>query len=325
HEELERRVEERTAELARVNERLRQEIAERERAEEELRESQADLNHAQAVAHTGSWRLDVRRNALSWSEEAHRIFGIPSGTPLTYETFLASVHPEDRAFVDKAWQAALRGEPYDIEHRIVVGDQVKWVRERAELEFDERGGLRGGFGTTQDITGRKRAEEALRESEEKHRLLYESSRDAIMTLAPPTWRVISGNPATVEMFGAKSEEEFTRHAPWKLAPERQPGGRASAEKAVEMIETAMREGSHFFEWTHRRINGEVFPATVLLSRIMLAGKAFLQATVRDITEQKRAEEELRQSEEKFRLMADTIPQLAWMARPRGCSFLYNRR
>jgi PAS domain-containing protein len=72
----------------------------------------------------------------------------------------------------------------------------------------------------------------------------------------------------------------------------------------------MGESCHFFEWTHRRRDGEVFPATVLLSRIMRAGKAFFQATVRDVTEQKRAEEELRASEERFRLMADTIPQLA---------------
>jgi PAS domain S-box-containing protein len=135
---------------------------------------------------------------------------------------------------------------------------------------------------TREVADRQGTEQALRESEEKHRLLYETSRDAIMTLAPPTWRFISGNPATVQMFGAKNEEEFTSQRPWKLSPERQPDGRASAEKAIEMIETAMREGSHFFEWTHRRLNGEMFPATVLLSRIMLAGKAFLQATVRDI-------------------------------------------
>ncbi|MDD5640887.1 MAG: PAS domain S-box protein [Syntrophales bacterium] len=130
--------------------------------EEALRESREDLNRAQAVAHTGSWRLDVQRNALTWSDENHRIFGIPRGTPMTYETFLATVHPEDRAYVDREWTAALRGEPYDIEHRIVVGDEVKWVRERAELEFDSQGRLLGGFGTTQDISERKLGEEALR-------------------------------------------------------------------------------------------------------------------------------------------------------------------
>ena len=130
-----------------------------QRAEEALRESQANLNRAQAVAHTGSWRLDVRRNELLWSDETHRIFGIPQGTPMTYEAFLAAVHPDDREYVDRNWTAALSGEDYDIEHRIVVGDTVKWVREKAEVEFDAGGTLLGGFGTVQDITDRKLAEQ----------------------------------------------------------------------------------------------------------------------------------------------------------------------
>jgi PAS domain S-box-containing protein len=142
-------------------------ITERQRVEEALRESREDLNRAQAVAQTGSWRLNVQRNELTWSDENHRIFGIPMGAAMTYETFLAIVHPEDREFVDRQWQAALKGEPYDIEHRIIAGGQMKWVREQAELEFDDQGRLLGGFGTTQDITARKQAQEALRRLNEE--------------------------------------------------------------------------------------------------------------------------------------------------------------
>ena len=138
-------------------------ISERKRVEEALRHHREDLDRAQAVAHTGSWRLDVRRDELLWSDETYRMFGLSKGTPLTYEAFLETVHPEDREYVDQKWTAALRGESYDIEHRIVVGDSVKWVRERAELEFDKHGTLLGGFGTVQDITEHKRAEEELRE------------------------------------------------------------------------------------------------------------------------------------------------------------------
>jgi PAS domain S-box-containing protein len=156
--ELETRVQERTVSLTETNQRLEREITERKKAEEALRESEEDLNRAQAVAHTGSWRLDVRKNQLLWSDEVYRIFGIPQGTPMTYETFLASVHPEDREYVDREWTAALQGEDYDIEHRIVVGDEIKWVRERAGLEFDRQGMLKGGFGTVQDITQLKQAE-----------------------------------------------------------------------------------------------------------------------------------------------------------------------
>ncbi len=121
-------------------------------SEKALKEAEHDLKHAQAVSKTGSWRLDTQRNVLRWSDENHRIFGVPTGTPMTYETFLNSVHPDDKAYVDMKWKAGLRGEPYDVEHRIIVDGQVKWVREKAELEFDEDGTLLSAFGTTQDIT-----------------------------------------------------------------------------------------------------------------------------------------------------------------------------
>lgn len=140
---------------------LARDITERKRIEQALRENQMDLNRAQAVAKTGSWRLDVRRNELLWSDETHRMFGIPKGAPMTYETFLGAVHPDDQEYVDQKWKAALRGEPYDIEHRIVVNGEVKWVREKAELEFNQDGVLLGGFGTVQDITELKHAEERL--------------------------------------------------------------------------------------------------------------------------------------------------------------------
>jgi len=149
------------------------------RVEQSLRDSEAELQRAQAVARTGSWRLDLRRNVLHWSDENHRIFGIPRGVPLTYETFLATIHPDDRAFVDQSWQAALRGEPYDIEHRIVVDGEIRWVKERVELEFDAEGTLIAGLGSTQDITERKRADAALAASESRFRLAMEAVAGAV--------------------------------------------------------------------------------------------------------------------------------------------------
>lgn len=142
-----------------------EEVTERKRAEEILRQSQIDLDRAQGVGQIGSWRMDVHRNVLTWSDETYRIFGVPKGTPMSYEAFLEIVHPDDRQYVETKWQAALRSEPYDIEHRIAVGRKVKWVREKAYLEFDDEGKPLGGFGIAQDITDRKRIEEELRESE----------------------------------------------------------------------------------------------------------------------------------------------------------------
>jgi len=117
-------------------------------ASEALRQSREDLARAQEVGQMGWWRLDVRHNVLTWSDENHRMFGIPKGTPLSYEAFLETVHPGDRRYVDTEWNAALGGAPYDIEHRIVVDGHVKWVKEKAYLEFDSAGALLRGFGVT---------------------------------------------------------------------------------------------------------------------------------------------------------------------------------
>ena len=163
-------------------------VTHRRRVEQNLRESQADLNWAQSVGRIGSWRLNVQRNELHWSDENHRIFGVPKGQPLSYETFLELVHPEDRAVVGRKWTAALEGEPYDVEHRIVVGSTVKWVRERAEVEVDAGGQLLGGFGITQDISDRKQAEEELRRSEDRFRLLADTAA-RLLTAGDPLGHV----------------------------------------------------------------------------------------------------------------------------------------
>ncbi|OIO39731.1 MAG: hypothetical protein AUJ71_00050 [Candidatus Omnitrophica bacterium CG1_02_49_16] len=172
--------------------------------------------------------------------------------------------------------------------------------------FNEEGKITKVIEYSLDITARKWMDEALVKSENKFRCLFESSRDAIMTLEPPGWKFTTGNPSTVRMFKAKDEADFTSHEPWALSPEYQPDGRASAEKAKAMIETAMREGSHFFEWTHKRLTGEEFPATVLLTRMALGEKTFLQATVRDITKEKKTRKMLESSENYLVSIIDSV-------------------
>jgi PAS domain S-box-containing protein len=174
-------------------------------ARQDFLESQHDLNRAQAVAHTGSWRLDVRRNQLLWSEETHRLFGIPRGTPMTYETFLSSVHPEDREYVEQKWAAALRGEDYDIEHRIIVGNEVRWVREKAELEFNSQGELKGGFGTVQDITDRVKAEEAIKQAARQWRETFDAIPDMV-SIQDKDYRIVRVNKALATAFGMTPEQ-----------------------------------------------------------------------------------------------------------------------
>jgi PAS domain S-box-containing protein len=119
-----------------------------------------ELRRVQSFGQIGSWQLDSD-GMLTWSEEIYRIFEIPAGQLMSYTRFLDCVHPDDRVFVDKHWTGALRGEAYDIEHRILVNGREKWIRERAELEFSSDGDLIHAFGTAQDITDRKLAQLSL--------------------------------------------------------------------------------------------------------------------------------------------------------------------
>jgi PAS domain S-box-containing protein len=141
-----------------------------------------------------------------------------------------------------------------------------------------------------DRRNRMKAEEALQQSEERFRILFMDSRDALMTLTPPSWQFASANPATLKMFGAMDEAEFTAIRPWEVSPEFQPDGRLSGDKAREMIEIALSNGYNSFEWRHKRVNGEDFAAEVMLSRMEIQGKVMLQASVRDISLHQQAKE-----------------------------------
>ncbi len=140
---------------------IARDISELHQHENRLRRIDHDFNEAQALAHIGSWSLNPSNAMLQWSDECYRIFNIEIGTAIDYERFLQSVHPDDREQVHCAWTAALQGAPYKIDHRIIVDDAIKWVRERAKLEFNDRQELIAAVGTVQDITKRKLYEEEL--------------------------------------------------------------------------------------------------------------------------------------------------------------------
>jgi PAS domain S-box-containing protein len=148
HDELERRVEERTAELSAAN--------------EALRRSEASLAEAQRIAHLGSWDWDIVTNGLAWSDEVFRIFGFtPQEFEPTYPRFLERVHSEDRAHVEEGVRKALdKVEDYSVDHRIVLpNNDLRIAHEQGEVRFDDNGAPVRMLGTVMDITERVRAEE----------------------------------------------------------------------------------------------------------------------------------------------------------------------
>jgi PAS domain S-box-containing protein len=156
-----------------------------------------------------------------------------------------------------------------------------------------------------DITTRKELEASLRESWARYHTLFDVANDAIFLMKENVF--VECNAKTLEMFGARPEQIIGR-TPWRFSPPIQPDGRPSGEKAMEKINAALAGMPQSFEWLHCRYDGSAFDAEVTLTRMELANtEVFLLAIVRDVTDRKRAEDELRDSEERFRALVEHTP------------------
>lgn len=271
----------------------------------DLRESRRDLARAQSIGRIGSWRLDVTRNVLDWSEENHRIFGVPPGKPMSYDGFLDIVHPDDRAFVNEAWTRALAGEPYDIEHRIVVDGATRWVRERAELEFGPQGRLLGGFGTTQDITEKKEAEARLAERETQLRFALSGARAAAWR-----WNIRTGeqqwSPEGYVLHGRDPALGPPNYADWMACLH--PDDRVPIE---EVLERAAKQTDPSFRSEYRVVlpSGEV-RWLASLGRIEFGadGAAVSMSGINlDVTDRRRTQEALALAKQQLDAHIDNSP------------------
>ncbi len=287
--ELEFRVEERTRQLSNTNTELSRQIAERTRTEQELRKLSGAVEHSPASVVI----TDAQGTIEYVNPRFTRVTGYTAQEALGRNPRILKSNRTSPEIYTQLWETITAGREWrsELENKKKNGEYY-WESVSISPITNSEGVITHFVAVKEDITERKQAEEVLRQSEEKHRILFESSRDAIMTLSPPSWGFTSGNPACIALFGVRDEAELTAFPPWDLSPEHQPDGRLSADGAREMIETALQKGSHFFEWTHKTVDGREFPTDVLLTRVELGGQVLLQATVRDITERKKAEAEL---------------------------------
>ncbi|MCE5180628.1 MAG: PAS domain S-box protein [Betaproteobacteria bacterium] len=288
HDELEERVQERTSELAKINGDLNVEITYRMQVEEKLWDSQTRLLKAQRIAHLGHWDWDIIGGSLHWSDEIYRIFWLtPQQFGATYEAFLKSVHPDDRTYVVQSVDTALsEGKPYSIDHRIVLPDgSIRHVHEQAEVEFDNDGRPVRMHGTVQDISERKQMEMALRESEERFRILVQQAADAFF-LTSLQGRFIDVNRQACDSLGYSREELLTMSV-------LDVDVGFTAEQAAELWEGIAPGSSVSFEGRHRRKDGTTFPVEVVGSIIEIGDKPYIFGLARNITERKQTEDKLR--------------------------------
>jgi PAS domain S-box-containing protein len=174
-----------------------------------LRASEEKLGQAQHIAHLGYWERDMVADSIRWSDETYRIFGLPGRNDIDIDHFQKLLHPDDREKVKNAIGDALADGPrYDVEYRIVRPDgDLRFIHSQGNVVKDEFGRPRYIFGTVQDITERKQAEEALRKAEHKYREIFENSIEGIFQTTPEG-KYLGANPALARMYGYDSPEDL---------------------------------------------------------------------------------------------------------------------
>jgi PAS domain S-box-containing protein len=262
-----------------------EDITERKQAEKALRESETRLKWAEHLAHLGNYEFEVPDGEVVWSAETFSIVGRdPSKGEPTLEEYYQITHPDDREFTRQIIEQAIKTkQPFDFEYRIITEEnEIKHIHSMGQVVTNKDGTVVKIFGTIQDITERKRTEDALRESEERYRAVFEQAVETIVLVDIETGDIIKFNDKANENLGY-THEEFNKLNITDIDV------LEDAEKVKKHIERVKREGHDTFETKHRTKIGEIRDVLVNTKIILYRGKNVIQATWYDITNRKRAE------------------------------------
>jgi two-component system cell cycle sensor histidine kinase/response regulator CckA len=299
--ELENHVEERTTDLTKTNEQLKREIEERRRAEEELRKSEERYRSILENIEEGYFEVDLAGNFTFTNDSLCRIAGYNRDKLIGMNnrdyTTPATAKKMYRVF-SKTYKT---GEParivdYDIFRK---DGSTRTLELSASLMTDSTGKPAGFRGVVRDVTERKQAEEALRESEERYRSLFQNNHTVMLLIDPETADIVDANPAACSFYGWGHEELTSK----KISDI----NTLTEEQVFQEIERAKSEQSQHFFFRHRLARGEIVDVEVFSGPITLHGKKLLYSIVHDVTERKQAIEALRDSEEKYRTVLEANP------------------
>ncbi len=270
---------------------------------QELLKSKEQFSLVAQAAGLGTWDWDLCSNELVWSARCFSLFGLPPDTAMSYEKFLGSVHPEDRARVEDVVKKAIESHAdYDTEFRVLwPGGSLRWISARGRAYYDGAGQPIRMLGIASDVTERKRSDQALRESEAKFRSLFDNSLDAVF-LTLPDGTINAANAAACTMFGM-TEAEICK------------AGRAGVvdpddHRLAAVLEERARNRKFVAELSFIRKDGTRFDGEV--SSVIVDGQPVRSfVVIRDITKRKEAEEELRLISDRFQVSLRGLPVVVY--------------
>jgi PAS domain S-box-containing protein len=234
--------------------------------------------------------------------------------------WLQTLHPEDREPTRTFWlESVADRHPYDVEYRVRRRDgEYRWFKTRGVPIRDSEGKIVQWFGTCTDITDLRQTEEALRASEQRFRTFVDHAADAFFLHEDGEARVLDVNRRACESLGY-TRDELLGMTPADFDPDLTP---ALVEDRVRQL---LAGQTIAFEARHRRKDGTIFPVEVRGKAFREGGRGFLVTTARDVTERKRVEEALRESERRFRTLTEALPHIVWTAEPDGAVDYVNAR
>ena len=212
------------------------------------------------------------------------------------------IHPDDRpALLETIRKGIETGSSHTVEYRTVCKDgRYKWIEMSGKAIRNNRTGEDEIVAVARDVDKRKRAEDALKESEARFRAVFEGSNDAI-TVVSGTGIMYDCNTRALEMFGFESREEFLATPSVARSVEIQPDGRDSYTAAMDCVAKVRQKGHCHIEWVYRRKNGEAFYAELQLMGFDYGGIPAILATARDISDRKRMEADLKKNMEELEM------------------------
>lgn len=291
---------------------IARDVTDRIKVEETLRKREQQLAESQRIAHIGSWQHNLKTNEVVWSDELFRLLGLdPGKDPGDFDVFFSRVHPDDQQALKQVIDETLKtGKHFSIDYRYNPGDgTTRFLHAQAELIADEYGERVILSGTGQDITERKLAEQAVSESEDKFHTLFETANDGVFII-DLEGKFVDVNKTAYRRLGYTKEEMLSMHISQLDTPE-------FAAMVPQRVEKIMKEGNGVFESAHIRKDGSVMPVEINTRIIELNGKKVFLSIIRDITERKKAEEKLLESEEKLRDITSHLSEGIYVMDERG--------